>query len=125
MVQTTAMYFDSDAWRAEELDAKAADLVFRLGNPTLANAASDEIKKQSHFMMPRLIDGLNDPQLMPKAAQVLSEINKQETGKNPIQLEEWYTQWWEGWYAKNKDTLGFGADHAKWKLWYRMNKDHL
>ena len=134
IVLATAMYFPSpagaalsDAWEAEELDARAAELVGQLANPALANGATEELKKQpfSHFAKPRLIDALHSPALQPKASQVLAELAQQDARQGLTKWEEWYTDTWDRWYKKEKDKLGFGTDYAKWKLWYRMNKDHL
>lgn len=125
IVQTTAMYFDSDPWQAEKTDAQVAEIVSQLANPALANAAATKLNAVAHFAQPRLITALHDPQLQPKADQILAQLTKQKAGQNLGFWEEWYTKWWEDWYGKKKDALGFGTDHAKWKLWYRMNKDHL
>ena len=125
IVQTTAMYFDSDAWKAEALDAQMADLAQQLANPALAAAAAEKLKAQRHFALPRLITALYQPQLRPKAAEVLSGLLGAKPGAGLAAYEEAYVKWWESWYAKEKDKLGFGDDYAKWKLWYRMNKDHL
>ena len=134
IVLATAVYFPSpsgaatsDPWEAEKLDARAAQLVSQLANPALANGAAEELKKQpfSHFAKPRLIDALHSRELQRKAAQVLAELAEQDASQSLAQWEEWYTRTWDGWYKKEKDRLGFGTDYSKWKLWYRMNKDHL
>ena len=126
IVLATAMYFDDQPleaiWKYEKLDAQAADLVIQLANTALANGAADKLKTMPHNAIPRLIDAVCNRQLRPKAVQVLAEITLQ---KPDTKWEEWYAKWWEDWYAKRKDKLGFGANYAQWKLWYRMNKDHL
>lgn len=125
IVQATARYFDSDPWGAEKTDAQVAETVAQLANPALANAAAKKLEAVAHFAKPRLVNALFDPQLQPKADQVLAQVAKQKPGQKLAFWEEWYTKWWEDWYEKNKASLGFGSDREAWQLWYRMNKDHL
>ena len=116
-----------------ELDPKAALLVAQMADPTKADAAAEEFKKMPDAAVPRLIAALWEDATRPKVAQVLADITKQNPQVIAAQWpvwgiqwwETWYTQWWDNWLKREKGKLGFGTNYKQWKLWYRMNKDHL
>lgn len=127
ITQTTSFYFGGDPWLFEERDADAVKAVRNLANPSLCEGARSELMQIGHFAKPALLEGLRSvsPDVRQRSAEILAKVFEQNLGSDYAKWEESNAKWWQNWYEKHKDTLGFGSSHRKWKLWYRMNKDHL
>jgi len=126
VAQTASEYFGSNPWQFEKDEAKAKNIVSNLAAYSADQAAS-QLSPIKEAAIPVLMDGLLDMNetVRAKSAQVLAKLTGQKLGTELAKWQQWNEKRWHKWLEENKGKLGFGDDYERWKLWYRMNKDHL
>lgn len=126
IAQTTAEYFGSDPWQFEQDEAVAKAVVSNLAVYPVDQAAA-QLGAVKQAAIPVLMEGLLDINegARQKSAQLLEKLTGQKLEPELGKWQEWNQKRWQKWLEERKGKLGFGENYKRWKLWYRMNKDHL